>query len=64
MKGAAFFYVKSNCSGSTFRGSGFKVRMIKGRFDSKPNAEFIQFLQNARCYFTQIRSQFYVAEEI
>jgi len=53
-----------NCSGSTFRGSGFKVRLMKGRFDSKPNAEFIQFLQNAKRYFTQIRSEFCVAEEI
>jgi hypothetical protein len=42
----------------------FKVPLMKDRFDSKPNAEFIRFLQNARCHFTEIRSEFFVAEEI
>jgi len=37
---------------------------MKDRFDFEPNAEFIRFLQDAGRYCTQIRSGFYVAEEI
>jgi hypothetical protein len=50
----------SNYSGSKFRGSRFKVKLIKQGFDSETNAEFIRFLRYARQFYTKVQSEPYV----
>jgi len=34
-----------NCSGSTFRGSRFKIRQMKNGFDPLTNSDFIRLFQ-------------------